>query len=929
MKWPARLALYIVAITMIVASLVQKGRGQITVTDISPDLPFGVCDPTFGSCFSTPGGRLEGLAIDPTNDSILYAATEWAGVWKTTNGGQTWSQSGKGLRSGISSPWYNGGSTIAVDSTNPQRLLYAVQDKDARTGASAGGLWVSIDGAATWSHVSLPGCGYPNAALQNVVFAGGIPYALTATPGCELWTSTDPQLQTWSQAVEPPFFSAPFNPFLLAAPRSSSTIFGCAGTSPLVFRNVNAAGGGTWDLVQLPGSCVGLSGIPAPPGANAATQAAVLVILNNQLTVVIADFSTGTTTSLPPLGSPGGSGTVSVWVAPFHSPYHQGTGLSYDIFVADGAWFYYYDVFSNRWIQVSGTNIGSGIHIDSGVMAFPSTYDRVNGSCDAYLTNDGGVFANQVTEQQGIGGCTILGPTVDWMSANSGLHVIEGNGLTGVSHNYYQSIPCPAQGFTTCPTLYLGATDNNVWGLNDGGFSGAQWQGLAFPLGDGAEVWIDPAHPDAAMGIRNGTAAIAGSNLTPQQPPFNPLPVIGNFFPPFGFQGIAAPTENGILQVMTVPTDAAFAVYDYVGIGSICDTCPDLVLRLISPFAVPTSPNWLSLTRLPVASFFAHGQIASLAVSGGHQNLVVYVLTSNSASYDPSSGVGPGQVWRGNVGPDGFIHAWNLVNGSSTANVGQAFNLLVNPYDPNELYATDLSTRSIKVSRDGGQSWQTDITLTNIASNYGEFLVSCGSFGASGPDGFGDKEIFGSHCSLGHVAFDLSDTNARVATLYPGGVAFSRDAGKHWIPLDVTNNRVSTAKGPIDLPNTAFYDPAPSPTSGYPSIYLALEGHGVERLDGPFPTLGSGQAICTICSQAAPGSAWIIINPLQVRAPLQWDSDGIYRANVPFNMANVKKLSYYFLMNGQPGTLFTHTISAAERKSGTLVLSDVAVDPDE
>jgi len=925
MKWLARHLLNSAAILVTTLMLVSAGLAQIMVTDISPDLPFGVCDPTFGPCFSTTGGRLEGLAIDPSNDSVLYAASEWAGVWKTTDGAHTWTQSGNGLRSGISVPWYNGGASIAVDSVNSQRLLYAEEDKDARTSASLGGLWVSIDGAANWSHVTLPGCfGYGKVALQNVVFAGGTPYALTATPGCELWTSSDPKLQSWYALPEPPFFSAPYNSFLLTAPRSSSTVFGCSGTSSFVFRNVNAAGGGAWDSVQLPSPCVGLSAVPALPGAADSTQALVLVVFNNQLVVVIADFSTGTTTSLPPVGPSGGSGTISVWAAPFHNPHNQGPGLSYDVFVGDGAFFRYYDVFSNRWYQVSGSSIGSGVHIDTGVMAFPSTYDRVNGNCDAYLTNDGGVFANQVTEQQGAGGCTILGATVDWMSANHGLHVIEGNGLTGVSHNYYPSISCPIPNLTTCPTLYLATTDNNVWGVNDGGFSGLPWQGLGFELGDGAEVWIDSIHPNAALGIRNGNAWMHGSNLIPQQPPFNPLPGLGNFFPPFGFEGVHASTENGILQVMTVPTDSPFVVYDYVGIGSTCDTCPELVLRLISPFALPAAPgNWTSLTRLPLASFFGNGQIGTLAASGGHDKLIVYVLTSNGASYDPSGVLGPGQVWRGAVGPDGLIHSWTQASGSSTAPLGQAYNLLVNPYNPNELYATDLVSRSIKVSRDGGQSWYTDAALTSIASNHGEFLISCGAFGAFGPDGFGDKEIFGSHCSLGGIAFDFSDPNARVAALYPGGVAFSRDAGKHWIALDVTNNRVSTANSPIDLPSTALYDPAPNPNTGYPSIYLALEGRGVKRLDGPFPTLGSAQAICTICSQTLPATGWVIVNSLQIRVPLQRDSDGVYRANVPFNMANVKTLSYYFLMDGQTSLRFTHTISAAERRSGTLILSDV------
>jgi hypothetical protein len=50
----------------------------------------------------------------------------------------------------------------------------------------------------------------------------------------------------------------------------------------------------------------------------------------------------------------------------------------------------------------------------------------------------------------------------------------------------------------------------------------------------------------------------------------------------------------------------------------------------------------------------------------------------------------------------------------------------------------------------------------------------------------------------------------RVATIYPGGVAFSRDGGHSWIPHDVTN--AQPTEQPIELPHSAFYDPEPTST---------------------------------------------------------------------------------------------------------------------
>ena len=35
-------------------------------------------------------GQVNALAVDPRNSSVLYLGTDGGGVWKTTDGGQTW-----------------------------------------------------------------------------------------------------------------------------------------------------------------------------------------------------------------------------------------------------------------------------------------------------------------------------------------------------------------------------------------------------------------------------------------------------------------------------------------------------------------------------------------------------------------------------------------------------------------------------------------------------------------------------------------------------------------------------------------------------------------------------------------------------------------------------------------------------------------------
>lgn len=65
----------------------------LTVTDVSPDTPYGAANIGPGS-----GGRIHTLAIDPTNNKVLYAVSTGSGVWKSSDGGLSWNQASTGLK---------------------------------------------------------------------------------------------------------------------------------------------------------------------------------------------------------------------------------------------------------------------------------------------------------------------------------------------------------------------------------------------------------------------------------------------------------------------------------------------------------------------------------------------------------------------------------------------------------------------------------------------------------------------------------------------------------------------------------------------------------------------------------------------------------------------------------------------------------------
>src|SRR5215472_19285668 len=101
------------------------------------------------------GGSATLTAVDPANPSNVYAAAAEGGLYKSTDGGETWATADSGLGAlwvlgiAIDPTWSEADSglisryiqALAVDSQNPQ-TLYA--------GTSAFSVWQSDNGAQSW-----------------------------------------------------------------------------------------------------------------------------------------------------------------------------------------------------------------------------------------------------------------------------------------------------------------------------------------------------------------------------------------------------------------------------------------------------------------------------------------------------------------------------------------------------------------------------------------------------------------------------------------------------------------------------------------------------------------------------------------------------------------------------------------------------------
>lgn len=100
---------------------------------------------------SNINGRVKSVAMHPTNSDILYAGAANGGVWKSTNGGDSWTSNWK-FQESLSI------GAVAVAPSNGNVVYAATGEDTPNYGPSYGGvgLFKSVDGGSTWFLLATP-----------------------------------------------------------------------------------------------------------------------------------------------------------------------------------------------------------------------------------------------------------------------------------------------------------------------------------------------------------------------------------------------------------------------------------------------------------------------------------------------------------------------------------------------------------------------------------------------------------------------------------------------------------------------------------------------------------------------------------------------------------------------------------------------------
>lgn len=99
-------------------------------------------------------GRINCIAIHPSNDNIIYVGTPASGIWKTTSGGANWSNGDNPDWMPLMEDQSIGVSGIVIDPVSPQNIYVLTGDGDGGQTCSVGVL-KSTDGGNTWNPTNL------------------------------------------------------------------------------------------------------------------------------------------------------------------------------------------------------------------------------------------------------------------------------------------------------------------------------------------------------------------------------------------------------------------------------------------------------------------------------------------------------------------------------------------------------------------------------------------------------------------------------------------------------------------------------------------------------------------------------------------------------------------------------------------------------
>ena len=444
------------------------------------------------------GGRTRGLVIHPQDSNTMWVGAATGGVWKSTDGGQTWKpQTDFAPVLSINS--------LVMDATDPN-TLYAGTGEQTQNWRGAG-IFKTSDGGQTWNQLAAtntPDFYFVNNVAVSRVAATRL-YAATNTG---LWASADGGA-SWKLSLASPDGG-------LAPTLTGGTTNGCFDVTVqpgqptdvvfavchppgslqyAIFRNSDAAGSGTWAIVQSDPLMwyTSLAIAPSQPGtiyavsvtyASGTYAKALLAVYRSTSGGAPGSWETRTSNQDPNHLNSGilstdsaysfGTGFCTGSSPNFNGQAGYNLSLAVDPVDPNRLWVAGIGIFRS---DDGGANWGyayNGNHPDQHFLAFDPGFDGISNQV-LYNVNDGGIYKTSQARAK-TGTCSSTSSAVNWTTLNNGYATTQ----------FYHGVPYPGGG------AYVGGTQDNETVRGNDARGPNQWDYIYG--GDGGVSRVDPAN---------------------------------------------------------------------------------------------------------------------------------------------------------------------------------------------------------------------------------------------------------------------------------------------------------------------------------------------------------------------------------------------------------------------------------------------------
>ncbi len=668
------------------------------------------------------GGRTRGLVIHPNNSSIMWVGGATGGVWKTSDGGRSWT------------PTTDFAPVLTVNSLvidpNDPNTLYAGTGEQTQNWRGAG-IFRTTDGGTTWAQI-------PATATSDFYFVNNIAVSRSASShiyaatNSGIWATTDGgaswklSLASTDGGPAPTLTGGATHgcfDVAMAAGQPADVVFAvCHPPGSLqyaIYRNADAAGAGTWTMVHSDPNMwyTVLAAAPSQPGTiyalsvtfdNSSVYAKGLLAVYRSTangdpgTWVTRTSNRDTTRLNTAILSIDSAYSFFGSFCTARSPNHNGQAgynlaLTVDPLDPNRVWAAGVGIFRS---DDGGVNWGyayTGDHPDQHFLAFDPGFNGA-GNQVLYNVNDGGIY--KTTQARGkTATCASMTSEVTWTTLNNGYGTTQ----------FYHGVAYPGG------AAYFGGTQDNgtVRGTDLRGPN--QW-GSIFG-GDGGVSRMDPVnvnmlfvetpHGGIAKSGDGGLTYQNASNGLNEDPLNYPFIAYYVFDPANSLRMYVGGTRlwrsedaAGHWGAVSVPVDQPDGVLDNIRSVAVSPADPGLVLFGMSRGRIFSNTTALAANETTVWSSTQPrpGNVSHLEFDPQRPSTVYATYTTfNSAP-------GDGHIYRSV--DEGLT--WTRIDGFGSTGLPDVpvETLLVDPDDSSRLYAG--SDLGVFASFDGGNTWVRD-----------------------------------------------------------------------------------------------------------------------------------------------------------------------------------------------------------------------------